>query len=265
MSRLPNLVEKIIIALDVADREKALALVRELPEARWFKIGLELFTACGPSLIEAIRERGHEIFLDLKLHDIPNTVAGAIRAATGHGVAMLTLHASGGREMMSRAIEAAAEEAARRGISRPKLIGVTVLTSLNDEDLRDIGLAENVAAQVLRLGLLAKECGLDGSVCSPKEISLLRQNLGEDWLLIAPGIRPAWAASADQKRTLSPAEALSFGASFLVIGRPIIAHSSPREAFLQIIEELEACRHFPDSKDPAENKGKNSHNDNSHN
>lgn len=240
MNRLEILAEKIIVALDVADRDKALSLVKELPEVRWFKIGLELFTACGPLLIEAIRELGHQIFLDLKLYDIPNTVAGAIRAAVRHGVSMLTLHISGGQEMMLKAKEAALEEAARWGALKPKLIGVTVLTSLNDEDLKNMGWSENVSSLVLRLGLLAKENGLDGSVCSAQEVSFLRRKLGPDWLLITPGIRPSWAASNDQKRILSPAEALRLGASFLVLGRPITTHPSPRQAFLQLIEELKS-------------------------
>ncbi len=235
-----SVVEKIIIALDVAEREKALSLVKELPEVKWFKIGLELFTACGPSLVEAIREMGHQIFLDLKLHDIPNTVAGAVRAAVRQGVSMLTLHTSGGREMMLKAKEAALEEANRLGTLKPKLIGVTVLTSLNDEDLKSLGWIENVSSQVLRLSLLAKEIGLDGSVCSAQEVSFLRQRLGLNWLLITPGIRPSWAASDDQKRVLSPAEALQLGANFLVIGRPITAQPSPRQAFLQLIDELKS-------------------------
>lgn len=241
MTRLEEtLAEKVIIALDVADREKALALVKELPEVRWFKIGLELFTACGPAIIEAIRELGHEIFLDLKLHDIPNTVAGAVRAAVRHGVSMLTLHASGGREMMLKAKEAAIEEAGRLGGLRPKLIGVTILTSLDDEDLKSLGWGESVSSYVLRLGLLAQESGLDGSVCSAQEVSFLRQKLGPNWLLITPGIRPSWVASNDQKRTLSPAEALKLGASFLVLGRPITAQPSPRQAFLKLMEELKS-------------------------
>lgn len=240
MARLESLAEKIIIALDVAEREKALSLVKELCEVRWFKIGLELFTACGPTLIETIRGLGHQIFLDLKLHDIPNTVAGAVRAAVRHGVSMLTLHASGGREMMLKAREAASEEAARLGTLQPKIIGVTVLTSLNDEDLKTLGWSENVSSQVLRLGLLARESGLDGSVCSAREVSFLRERLGPDWLLVTPGIRPAWSVSDDQKRILSPAEALKLGASFLVVGRPITAQPSPRQAFFKLMEELKS-------------------------
>ncbi|MCX7973824.1 MAG: orotidine-5'-phosphate decarboxylase [Candidatus Aminicenantes bacterium] len=240
MKAKDNLVEKIIVALDVAEREKALSLVDELPEVRWFKIGLELFTSCGPSLIEEIKDKGHQIFLDLKLHDIPNTVAGAIRAAVRHGVSMLTLHIFGGREMMLKAREVAQEESQRKGLTSPKLIGVTILTSLNDEDLELLGLKEKIAPQILRLSHLARECGLDGCVCSPQEISLLRQEHGPEWLLITPGVRPAWAASNDQKRILSPAEALNLGASFLVIGRPIIGQPSPRQAFLKLIEELKS-------------------------
>lgn len=235
-----NLVEKIIIALDVGEREKAWQLVEELSEVRWFKIGLELFTSCGPSLISEIKKRGHQVFLDLKLHDIPNTVAGAVRAAVHHGVSMLTLHISGGRDMMLKAKEAAMEESQRLGVLPPKIIGVTVLTSLNDSDLESLGFKDRVASQVLRLAYLAQECNLDGCVCSAQEISLLRSRLRPDWLLITPGIRPSWASAHDQKRVLSPSEALNLGASFLVIGRPITSQPSPRQAFLQLMDELKA-------------------------
>lgn len=233
-----NLAEKIIIALDVAERDKAWQLVEELPEVRWFKIGLELFTSCGPSLISEIKKRGHHIFLDLKLHDIPNTVAGAVRAAVRHGVSMLTLHISGGRDMMLKAKEAAGEEAQRLGVGAPKLIGVTVLTSLNDRDLESLGFKEGVASQVLRLAQLAQECHLDGCVCSPQELPLLKPLLPPNWLFITPGIRPTWASTHDQKRVLTPAEALKLGASFLVVGRAITGQPSPRQAFLRLIEEL---------------------------
>ncbi len=239
-SELTKRNEKIIIALDVASKEKALSLVEELPEVRWFKVGLELFTACGPSLIESIREQGRLVFLDLKLHDIPNTVAGAVRAAVRHGASMLTVHAAGGKEMLRQAKQAAEEEAARLNLTPPKIVAVTVLTSLNNQHLREVGWVDGVEVQVLRLAILAKDCGLAGSVCSPREISLLRKNLGKDWLLITPGIRPTWAPAQDQQRVLSPAEALSLGADYLVIGRPITAHEAPREAFWRLIAELEA-------------------------
>ncbi len=234
--------EKIIVALDVPSAEKAMALIKNLPEARWFKVGLELFTASGPSLLEFIRSAGYFAFLDLKLHDIPNTVAAAIRAAVRHGASMLTIHASGGREMMRRAAEAAAEEASRTGITRPKLIGVTVLTSLTNEDLKEVGFPDGTETQVLRLARLAQESKLDGSVCSPHEISRLRGSLGPEWLIVTPGIRPSWTEAHDQKRIMTPAEALALGADYLVIGRPITGHPDPAEAFRLIVSELKAGR-----------------------
>lgn len=249
--------EKIIIALDVASREKALSLVEQLPEVRWFKVGLELFTACGPSLLASIREQGRLIFLDLKLHDIPNTVAGAVRVAVRHGASMLTVHAAGGKEMLLQARQAADEEAARLNLTSPKIVAVTVLTSLNNQQLRELGWLDGVEVQVLRLASLAKDCGLAGSVCSPREISLLRKNLGENWLIITPGIRPAWAPAQDQQRILSPAEALSLGADFLVIGRPIIANESPREAFWRLLAELETRRYASDRKNRSQNEPEN--------
>lgn len=233
-----NLAEKIIVALDVSKKDKALRLIKELDLTQTFKIGLELFTAEGPMLLEEIRTLGKKIFLDLKLHDIPNTVAQATRAATRYGIQMTTIHASGGREMMQKAVEAAAEEASKLGIEKPLLLAVTVLTSLKDEDLREIGMGEDLSSQVLRLALLAKTAGMDGLICSAHEIELIRRELGEGFLLVAPGIRPSWAASYDQKRIISPAAAIQKGADYLVIGRPITAAPSPREAFLRILEEL---------------------------
>jgi len=231
--------EKIIIALDVGTKREALALAEALKEARVFKIGLELFTAEGPALLEEAVRMGKRPFLDLKYHDIPNTVAGAVRSATRKGVHMLTLHTSGGIEMMAAAARAALEESARTGKERPVLLGVTVLTSLKDEDLRRIGFAHAVADQVLRLAVLAKDSGLDGIVCSPHEIESIKRECGGDFLVVTPGIRPAWAAAQDQKRIMTPAEAISKGADYLVIGRPITGAPSPQEAFLRVLAELE--------------------------
>jgi orotidine-5'-phosphate decarboxylase len=182
---------------------------------------------------------GKRPFLDLKYHDIPNTVAGAVRSATRKGVHMLTLHTSGGIEMMAAAARAALEESARTGKERPVLLGVTVLTSLKDEDLRRIGFAHAVADQVLRLAVLAKDSGLDGIVCSPHEIESIKRECGGDFLVVTPGIRPAWAAAQDQKRIMTPAEAIGKGADYLVIGRPITGAASPQEAFFRILTELE--------------------------
>lgn len=230
--------ERIVIALDVGTRREALALMKALAEARIFKIGMELFTAEGPALLEEAIRIGKRPFLDLKFHDIPNTVAGAVRSATRNGVHMLTLHASGGKEMMAAAAKAAREESAKTGKERPALLGVTVLTSLKGEELQQIGFAQAVADQVLRLAVLAKDAGLDGVVCSPHEIEIIKKECGRDFLVVTPGIRPAWAAAQDQKRIMTPAEALGKGADYLVIGRPVTGAPSPHEAFLKVLAEI---------------------------
>jgi len=230
--------ERIIIALDAGTKQEALALAEALGQARIFKIGLELFTAEGPALLDEAVRMGKKPFLDLKFHDIPNTVAGAVRSATRHGVHMLTLHASGGKEMMAAAARAAREESARTGKGRPILLGVTVLTSLKDDELQRIGFAHAVADQVLRLAVLAKDAGLDGVVCSPHEIEIIKKECGRDFLVVTPGIRPAWAAAQDQKRIMTPAEALGKGADYIVIGRPVTGAPSPGDAFLRILAEM---------------------------
>jgi len=230
--------ERIIIALDVGTKREALALAKALAEARIFKIGMELFTAEGPALLEEAVRMGKRPFLDLKFHDIPNTVAGAVRSATRNGVSMLTLHASGGKEMMAAAGKAAREESGKMGKERPILLGVTVLTSLKGEELHQIGFAHAVADQVLRLAVLAKDAGLDGVVCSPHEIEVIKKECGRDFLVVTPGIRPAWAAAQDQKRIMTPAEALGKGADYLVIGRPVTGAPSPADAFLRILAEI---------------------------
>lgn len=237
MKKKLDIKKRIIVALDVSTREKALFLVNQLDEAEIFKIGLKLFTAQGPSLLQEIMSLGKKIFLDLKLHDIPNTVAEAVKASIEHGIHMLTLHSSGGREMMVRAAQAAREEE-KKGKNKPFLLAVTVLTSLKDTELREIGMAFSTKAQVLRLAKLSKEAGMDGVVCSPQEIDIIRQEFGPDFLLVTPGIRPSWSLSNDQKRIMSPSLALKKGADYLVIGRPIIKASSPRQAFLKICQEL---------------------------
>jgi len=235
----PSNADRIIIALDVQTKEDGFALVSRLPDARTFKVGLELFTAEGPALFRKLKALRKAIFLDLKLHDIPNTVAGAVRSALKHGVQMMTVHTSGGREMMAKAAEAAkaAAEAGKR--PKPILLGVTVLTSLKGADLEEVGWSSDVAAQVLRLAGLAKAAGLDGIVCSPQEIEILRREYGCDLLIVTPGIRPVWAAAQDQKRIMTPAEAVAKGADYLVIGRPITGAPSPNEAFLRVVEELD--------------------------
>jgi orotidine-5'-phosphate decarboxylase len=233
-----NLAKKIIVALDVATEDEALRITAQLPDSHVFKVGLELFTARGPSLFEKLQSQNKKVFLDLKLHDIPNTVAGAVRMGARHGVHMMTLHASGGKEMMERAAEAAVEESTKLGTTRPLLVGVTVLTSLKTEHLHFIGIEANAEEQVLRLAGLAREAGLDGVVCSPQEIDLVKGMYGQEFLVVAPGIRPAWAAAQDQKRILTPAQAIRKGADYIVIGRPIIKDPHPRNAFQRILEEI---------------------------
>ncbi len=224
----------IIVALDVPDAEAALNLARQLaPAVGAFKIGKELFVSAGPDVVRAIRDEGGTVFLDLKFHDIPNTVARAVAAAARLDVAMLTIHASGGRDMM-----VAAEAAAQEMDNPPLVLGVTVLTSMDSNDLSEIGLAEDPAAQVERLAQLAAEAGLRGLVCSPREISTLRKVLPREVQLVTPGIRPKGSDADDQKRTLTPAEAITAGADWLVIGRPITAADDPRAAATEILESL---------------------------
>ncbi len=236
-----EIARKIIIALDVKNREEARRVLESLPGARIFKVGLELYTAEGPAMIDLVKSFGKEVFLDLKLHDIPNTVAGAVKSAVRHGVSMLTLHTSGGREMMKKAVEAAREVAEKEKKPLPLLLGVTVLTSLKDSDLLEIGLSADSQNQVLRLARLAVDSGLEGIVCSPRELEPLRAELGSKIRIVTPGIRPAWAEAQDQKRIMTPGEAIQKGADFLVIGRPITQASVPREAFDRVLEELQAA------------------------
>ncbi len=233
-----TIAQRIIVALDVNDKARALSLIRELPDAEVFKIGMRLFTAEGPALLKDVQELGKKVFLDLKFHDIPNQVAGAVRMAVQHEVSMLTLHASGGSEMLRKAAESAAEAADQIGKPKPMLLAVTVLTSLKDAQLSEIGMGADAAGQVLRLAGLAQQTGMEGVVCSPQEIELIREQHGHEYLIATPGIRPTWAAANDQKRIMTPAQAINLGANYLVIGRPITAAPSPLEAFHKILDEL---------------------------
>ena len=235
-----NKAEKIIIALDVSNKEEALSLVRQLKDTIIFKVGLQLFTIEGPSLVKNLHDLGKKVFLDLKLHDIPNTVAGAVRMGVRVGVHMMTLHASGGKEMMASAARAAKEEAESAGKKSPLLLAVTVLTSLKDEQLKDIGIGAGTERQVLNLAELALQSGIKGIVCSPKEIEVIKKTYKKGLAVVAPGIRPKWAAAQDQKRILTPALALQKGADYLVIGRPITQAPSPHDAFLRILDELKS-------------------------
>ena len=233
----PN--ERLIVALDVDTKEKAIGLIKKLKgEVNIFKIGSELFTSCGPLIVEEAQKAGVKIFLDLKYHDIPNTVAKVAAAATRLGVFMLNVHALGGPDMMKKAAQSVADESGKLKIARPKLIAVTILTSMDENNLKKIGVSDNMENQVLRLAGLAKDSGMDGVVASPSEIKLIRKNLGKDFLIVTPGVRPSWAAIGDQKRVATPKEAIDNGADFIVVGRPIIEAPDPVVAARKILEEM---------------------------
>lgn len=225
---------KIIIALDYADTQPALELVARLEPAMCrLKVGLELFTTARFQLIEQLMQRGFEIFLDLKFHDIPNTAAQACKAAAELGVWMVNVHALGGRQMME-----AAREAMSLYTQPPKLIAVTVLTSMAQEDLADLGIVTTPAEMVLRLAKLARDSGLDGVVCSAREAALLRQHCGSEFCLVTPGIRLADAAADDQSRVMTPCAAMGQGADYLVIGRPVTRAADPLQVLQSIIKQI---------------------------
>ncbi len=231
--------DRIFVALDTQDLSRAAALARGLAGlVGGVKIGKEFFTAHGPDGVRAVAG-GVPLFLDLKFHDIPNTVAGALRSAIHLRPAFVNVHAAGGRAMLEAAVQAVAEGAEDADVPRPQLLGVTVLTSLGEEDLGDVGQAGPLTDQVLRLAGLAQSCGLDGVVCSPREIAALRAACGPDFLLMVPGMRPGWAASGDQKRVMTPGEALAAGADYLVIGRPVTGAQDAAAAARRIVEEIE--------------------------
>lgn len=231
---------EVITALDVENRAEAEALVAGLDGLiDFFKVGSRLFTAEGPSMVKELQEAGARIFLDLKFHDIPATVAGSVRVATALGVRMMTLHASGGLDMMAAAASEAAETAEMLGIERPLLVGVTVLTSLSREDISLVlSPGGQVSDIVLRLAERAREAGLDGVVASVEETGLVKERLGSEFIVVTPGIRPSGAEVGDQKRVATPRKAAEAGSDYLVVGRPIIQAPSPAEAARAILEEL---------------------------
>jgi orotidine-5'-phosphate decarboxylase len=238
----PDLRDRLIVALDVDSQARAERLAERLDGlVRRFKIGSQLFTAGGPAVVEAIQKRGAEVFLDLKFHDIPNTVAGAAREAARLGVFMFNVHASGGLAMMKAAAEGAAAAAVELSVRRPLAIAVTVLTSLDRAALhRELGVTSSVEDHVLHLAELAREAGLDGTVASPVEIAAIRRSLGAAWVIVTPGVRPAGSAAGDQSRVATPGAATRAGAHYLVVGRPITGAPDPAAAAAAILEEMGA-------------------------
>jgi orotidine-5'-phosphate decarboxylase len=234
--------DRLAVALDVPDTAAALALVDRLEgSCRWLKVGMELYYTAGNALVEALRQRGYSIFLDLKLHDIPNTVAGAVRSATQAGAELLTVHASGGGAMLRAAAEAA------EAPGSPRLLAVTVLTSVDAAELISVGVSASPAEQALLLARLAKDSGIHGMVCSAEEVGSLRREIGPDALLVVPGIRPSGASLDDQRRIATPGDAISRGSSMLVVGRPITKATNPAAAARAVLEEIASAMHPPTS------------------
>jgi orotidine-5'-phosphate decarboxylase len=230
----------LIIALDVSTLEEAEILADRLsPYAGGFKVGMQLYNSVGPEAIRRLRQKSVPVFVDLKLHDIPNTVAGAISVLTRHGAAILNVHAAGGVAMMQAAVKAAHEEAARAAAQPPLVVAVTILTSISQDAFnQEMGFTGSIRDLVVKWAVLAKEAGLDGVVASPLEIALIRKACGEDFVIITPGIRPAGAAADDQRRTMTPGEAVRQGATYLVVGRPVTAAPDPVSAAMFILEEI---------------------------
>jgi orotidine-5'-phosphate decarboxylase len=236
-----NSQDRLIVALDVPGATQARQIVQTIGDAATtYKIGKQLFTAEGPQVVRDLVASGRKVFLDLKYHDIPNTVAAAVRSAAELGVSMMTVHASGGSKMLRAAVEAASQSPAK---TKPMVLAVTVLTSLSDSDLLELGIAGDVLSQVLRLGALARAAGCGGLVASAQEARELRKALGEDFAIVTPGVRPAGASAGDQARVVTPKDAIAAGATYLVVGRPILEAPNPAQAAQQIADEIAAaCR-----------------------
>lgn len=236
----PEARERLIFALDVDDFSAAENWVEKLhKKVGLFKVGKQLFTRCGPDVVKMVQDRGGEVFLDLKYHDIPNTVAKAAVEACKLGVKIFNVHALGGAEMMRKTVEEVDSYCASAGIDRPMMLAVTILTSSTEETLREVGIDRPVTEMVPRLAKLAKAAGFDGVVASPKEVTLIRAACGDDFVIVTPGVRPTFAALDDQKRVTTPTDAIAAGATALVIGRPISAASNPLEAAGKILAEIE--------------------------
>ncbi|BAZ42579.1 orotidine 5'-phosphate decarboxylase [Calothrix sp. NIES-4101] len=231
--------DKIIVPLDVPTVADAIALLNLLPEVSFWKVGLELFTSSGSQILDLLKTRQKRIFLDLKFHDIPNTVAGACRVAARYGVDLLTIHSTNGRDALKAAVDAVQEGANQAGVQPPKLIAITLLTSISSQQLAfDLHIPLELPEYALKMALMAKEAGLDGAVCSPQEVAQLRDTCGSNFLLVCPGVRPEWADKGDQKRTFTPSASLQAGANYLVIGRPITTAENPALAWKKICEEV---------------------------
>ncbi len=232
---------QIIVPLDVSTEAEATALIDKLPEVGFWKVGLELFISTGANVVKILKERQKRVFLDLKLHDIPNTVAGASRAAARYGADLLTIHSTCGREALKLAHSAIQQGANEAGVAPTKLIAITVLTSLSSRQLAfDLKIPLELPDYALQMALMAQESGLEGAVCSPQEVEQLKHSCGQDFLLVCPGVRPSWAESGDQKRSMTPAQAIASGADYLVIGRPITAAAEPKIAWQRICDEIAA-------------------------
>ncbi|MBI5676065.1 MAG: orotidine-5'-phosphate decarboxylase [Nitrospirae bacterium] len=232
--------DRIILALDVSSYEEAVDIIEKFREdVNIFKVGLELFTSAGTKIVEKINSAGKKVFLDLKFHDIPNTVSKSALAAAELGVFMLTIHTSGGFAMMQKTAEALVKASLKENFSRPKILGVTVLTSIDNECLKnEVGIAHSMTTHIKHLSALALKAGLDGVVASPQEAEIIRSNCGKNFLIVTPGIRPSWAPQNDQKRTLTPKEALQKGADYLVIGRAVMSQPDPVKALKLIHDEI---------------------------
>lgn len=237
--------DRLILALDMPALAPALELVDSLEgRLRWVKVGLEMFSAEGPEAVRRLRQRGLNVFLDLKLHDIPNTVARAAEALLGLGVSMINLHAAGGQEMMAHTVTAVTRKAQELGVPRPKILAVTVLTSIDQVALNnEVGVPGTLEAQVEKWALEAKAAGCDGVVASPREVELVKRACGQYFLTVTPGVRPAGADVGDQRRTMPPAAAIAAGADYLVVGRPVTAADNPVAALSSILVEMEAAIH----------------------
>lgn len=238
---MESVAERIIVPLDVPGEREAIALIKALPQVTFWKVGLELFVSSGPSILDVLKRHNKRIFLDLKIHDIPNTMAGACRAAGRYGVDLLTVHASAGSIALRASQSAAVEGAKATGCPPPSVIAVTLLTSIDERSLtEELNIPIPVTDCAQKMAILAQNSGLAGAVCSPHEAAMLRAACGNDFKLVCPGVRPAWAKKGDQQRAMTPHDAMQAGANYLVIGRPITQAEDPAAAFAQICEEIGA-------------------------